>query len=53
MNASIGEKKTFGGVAPRYKRLEGYRRCRGVTCGIRAWFELMLKQGLLVKGLKP
>ena len=33
---SIGEKKAFGGAAPRYKRLEDYRRCRGVTVGIGA-----------------
>jgi len=30
MNISIGEKKVFGGAAPRYKRLKYYRRCRGV-----------------------
>lgn len=31
MNISSGEKKVFGGTAPRYKRLEDYRRCRGMT----------------------
>jgi len=36
MNISIGEKKVFSGAAPRYKRLEDYRKCRGVTVGIRA-----------------
>ena len=36
MNISIGEKKVFGGAAPRYKRLEDYHRCRGMTGGIRA-----------------
>ena len=36
MNISIGEKKVFGGAAPRYKRLKDYRRCRGVTGGIKA-----------------
>ena len=36
MNVSIGEKKVFGGAAPCYKRLEYYRRCRGVIGGIRA-----------------
>ena len=41
MNVSIGEKKAFGVVAPRYKRLEDYRRCRGVIGGIGV--------GLLVK----
>jgi len=35
MNISIGEKKVFGGAAPRYKWLEDYCRCRGVTGGIR------------------
>jgi len=34
MNISIGEKKVFGGAAPRYKRLEDYRRCRGVIGGL-------------------
>ena len=33
---SIGEKKVVGGAAPRYKRLEEHRRCRGMTIGIRA-----------------
>ena len=36
MNISIGEKKVFGGAAPRYKWLEDYRRCRGMTGGIKA-----------------
>ena len=36
MNVSIGEKKEFGGAAPCYKQLEDYRRCRGMTGGIRA-----------------
>jgi len=36
MNISIGEKKVFGGAAPCYKRLKDYRRCRGMTVGIRA-----------------
>jgi len=31
MNISIVKTKAFGGAAPRYKRLEDHRRCRGVT----------------------
>ena len=34
MNVSIGEKKAFSGAAPRYKRLEDYRRCRGVKVSV-------------------
>ena len=49
MNISIGEKKVFGGAAPRYKRLKDYRRCRGVIVGIRAW----LMTGLTMKVLIP
>jgi len=33
MNISIGEKKVSSGAAPRYKWLEDYHRCRGVTGG--------------------
>jgi len=36
MNISIGEKKVFGGATTCYKQLKDYRRCRGVTVGIRA-----------------
>ena len=32
-SVSIVKKKAFGGAAPRYKRLEDHRRCRGVTPG--------------------
>ena len=35
MNISIGEKEVFGGAASRHKRLKDYRRCWGVTGGIR------------------
>ena len=33
MNISIGEKKVFGGAAPRQERLKDYRRPGGVTMG--------------------
>ena len=35
MNVIIGEKKAFGGAAPCYKRLEDYRRYRGVTLWVK------------------
>ena len=41
MNISIGEKKVFGGVAPRLARLEDYCRLGGVIVGIRARLELV------------
>ena len=34
MNISIGEKKVFGGAAPRRVRLRDYRRPGGVTGGV-------------------
>lgn len=34
MNISIGEKKVFGGAAPRQVRLKDYCRPRGVTRGV-------------------
>ena len=34
MNISIGEKKVFGGAAPRQVRLRDYRRPGGVTGGV-------------------
>lgn len=36
MKISIGEKKVFGGAAPRHKWLKDYCKCGGMIGGIRA-----------------